>query len=69
MLSKKEVIDFWAKKLKIGQEGKTKKKRRTLREAKKAQRQSGYGDKLGGKAVRTQREKKRDLKRIAEGKD
>ena len=64
MLSKKEVVDFWARKLGLDQGAKTKKKRMNLRDAKKAQRQSKYaeGKKVGSKAVRTQRKKRRQLK-------
>ena len=69
MLSMQEVINFWAKKLRVDQDEKTVKKRMKLREAKKKERQSKYGNKLGGKAVKIQREKKRDLKRAYYGED
>lgn len=69
MLSRKEVVEFWAEKLGLPQKEKTAKKRMKLRDAKKAQKQARYGDNLGGKAVEIQRKKKRDLKRIHQGID
>jgi len=64
MASKSETVKFWAKYFGLDQEGKTKKKRMKLRDAKKAQRQTEYskGKKLGNKAVRNQRKKRRQLK-------
>jgi len=63
------AVDYWARKLGLDRDEKTAKKRMKLREAKKLQRQSRYGKKLGHKAVRNQRRKKKQMKRIAEGKD
>lgn len=59
-----EAVKFWSEKLGLDQGGKTKKKRMKLRGAKKEQRQAEYakGKKVGNKAVRTQREKRRQLK-------
>lgn len=59
-----EAVKFWSEKLGLDQGAKTKKKRMKLRDAKKAQRQTKYatGKKVGSKAVRTQRKKRRQLK-------
>ena len=68
MLSTKEVIDFWAKKLGLDQD-KNKKKRMNLRAAKKAQRQDKHIRRkdIGHKAVKNQRDKRRQLRQIAQG--
>jgi len=60
----KTAKDFWAKQLGLDQDEKTKKKRMKLRDAKKAQRQAKYAKskKVGSKAVRNQRKKRRQLK-------
>jgi len=67
MLTTKQVINYWADKLGLSQEGKTRKKRITLRAAKKAQRQERYGKKVGWKAVQEQRRLKKQYKQVAEG--
>jgi len=67
MLSTKEVVEFWAKKIGLDQDGKTRKKRMNLRAARKAQRQERYGKRVGWKAVREQRRKRKQLEQIAEG--
>ena len=67
MLTTKEVINFWADKFGLSKEGKTAKKRMTIRAAKKAQRQERYGEKVGWKAIREQRRKRKQLKQVAEG--
>jgi len=64
-----EAEDFWAEYLGLSRKGKTAKKRIKLREAKKAQRQARYGNKLGKKAVENQRRKKRQMDRIQKGND
>ena len=59
------AIDYWAEKIGYSKKEKSRKKRMKLREAKKLQRQTGYGkNKLGAKAVRNQRRKKRQMKQI-----
>jgi len=65
----KETADYWAEYFGLDRKGKTAKKRMKLREAKKAQRQARYGKKVGHKAVKNQRKKRRDMDRIAKGKD
>jgi len=65
----KNTVEYWAKKLGLDQGEKTIKKRMKLREARKATRQSMYGEKVGHKAVKNQRKKKKDLKRIYQGGD
>ena len=60
MRATKTAIDFWNKK----RDEKARKKRMKLRDAKKTQRQNKYSEskKLGNKAVRNQRKKRRQLK-------
>ena len=63
--------DFWAEYFGLSRKGKTAKKRMKLREAKKLQRQAAYAksNKVGNKAVKNQRRKKRQMDRIAKGED
>lgn len=68
MLSSKEVVNYWAKKLGLDQDEKTAKKRITLRKARQRQRQDKYGKKLGHRAVKNQRKKKKLLRELYQGK-
>lgn len=58
----KTTTDYWAKKLGLDRDAETPQKRRTLREASKKKRQDQYGNRLGYKAVRNQRRRKKQLK-------
>jgi hypothetical protein len=65
----KTAIDYWSEKLGLDRDEKTVEKRMKLREAKRLERQSRYGNKLGGKAVKNQRRKQKQMDRIVKGND
>jgi len=67
MLSNKEVVNYWARKLGLDQDEKTAKKRITLRKAKQRQRQDKYKKKLGHRAVKNQRKNKKQLRDLYQG--